>query len=106
MLPDVAYACIHDVPTSWTEYQRAAAALIDPLPRGLLAHLAGPTDEGVRIIEIWDDEDAAARFRDERLGPLITALTDTPSRHPAVRDLHAVHLVVAADARHFEGSPS
>lgn len=100
----MAYARIHDVPTSWTEYERAAAALIDPLPRGLLAHLAGPTDEGVRIIEIWDDEDAAARFGDERLNPLITAITDTRTRHSAVRDLTAVHLVIAANARHFEGS--
>ncbi len=106
MLPDVAYACIHDVPSSWTEYERAAGSLVDPLPGGLLAHLAGPTDEGVRIIEIWDDEAAAARFHDERLGPLVAELSGTRFRPPAVRDLHAVHLVVAADARDLKGSPS
>ena len=85
------YACIHDVASSWANYERAAATLVDPPPRGLLAHIAGPTDEGVRIIEIWDDEDAAARFRDERLDPVIATLTDPLSRGAAVRDLHAVH---------------
>ncbi|HEX7105725.1 MAG TPA: hypothetical protein VF218_07160 [Acidothermaceae bacterium] len=102
------YACVHDVPSSWTEYERAAESLVDPLPRGLLAHLAGPTDEGVRIIEIWDDEASAASFRDERLSPMIALLTDAPSHRSAVRDLHAVHLVIAdvtgAAATHREGS--
>lgn len=102
----MAYACIHDVPSSWTEYERAAATLVNPLPRGLLAHLAGPTDEGVRIIEIWDDEEAAARFRDDRLTPVIAVLTNALSPRSAVRDLHAIHLVIASDANHFEGSSS
>jgi hypothetical protein len=98
----VAYACIHDVASSWAEYERAAATLVDPLPHGLLAHVAGPTDEGVRIIDIWDDEDAAARFRDERLGPVVATLTDPLSRGTALRDLHAVHVFIT----HREGSSS
>ena len=102
----MAYAWIHDVPSSWTEYERAAATLVDPLPRGLLAHIAGPTDEGVRIIEVWDDEAAAARFREDRLTPLIAGLTDALSRRSVVRDLHAVHLVIAAGTPHLEGSSS
>lgn len=98
----MAYACIHDVASSWTEYERAAAALVDPLPQGLLAHIAGPTDEGVRIIEIWDDEQAAARFRDERLAPIVALLTDASTRGAAVRDLRAVHVFIT----HHEGNPS
>lgn len=102
----MAYACVDDIPSSWSEYERAAATLVDPLPRGLLVHVAGPTDEGVRIIEIWDDEDAAARFRDDRLTPVIAALTDERSRRSVMRDLHALHLVIATHATHFEGSTS
>jgi hypothetical protein len=98
----VAYACIHDVASSWTDYERAAATLVDPPPRGLLAHIAGPTDEGVRIIEIWDDEDTAARFRDERLDPVVAMLTDPLSRGSVVRELHAAHVFIT----HREGSSS
>jgi hypothetical protein len=105
MLAVVAYACIHDLASSWTDYERAAATLVDPLPAGLLAHMAGPTDEGVRIIEFWDDEDAAARFHTERLSPVIALLTDAFPRRSAVRDLHALHLVIAdASTSHLEGS--
>lgn len=107
MLGVVAYACIHDLASSWTEYERAATALVDPMPPGLLAHLAGPTDEGVRIIEVWDDEGAAARFHTERLSPVIALLTDAFPRRSAVRDLHAVHLLIAgATTSHLEGSSS
>ena len=95
MLAVVGYACVYDLASSWTDYERAASALVDPLPGGLLAHVAGPTDEGVRIIEVWDDEDAATRFRDERLSPVIALLTDAFPRRSALRDLHAVHLFIA-----------
>jgi hypothetical protein len=102
----VAYAFIHDVASSWTEYEQAAAALVNPRPRGLLAHVAGPTDEGVRIIEIWDDEDTAARFRRERLTPVIALLTNASSQRSAMRDLHAVHLLLAGSTPHVEGNSS
>ena len=36
-------------------------------PPGLLAHVAGPTEDGWRIINIWQDEAAFRRFQSERL---------------------------------------
>jgi hypothetical protein len=32
------------------------------MPEGVIAHLAGPTDAGWRVIDVWESEDAAAAF--------------------------------------------
>lgn len=91
----MAYAYVHDVVSSWAEYERVAARLLDPIPAGLIAHIAGPTDEGVRIIEIWDDEQAGRRFFDDRLAPLVDALAAPVSPHSVFRDLHARHVIIS-----------
>jgi hypothetical protein len=36
-------------------------------PPGLLAHVAGPTEEGWRVLAVWQDEEAYRRFVSERL---------------------------------------
>ena len=51
------YAFVEDVPASWEHYAPLAAALAGPPPRGLIVHAAGPTDEGYRIIAVWESED-------------------------------------------------
>jgi hypothetical protein len=88
------YALVHDIPASWHDYEHAAAAAIDPAPAGLILHLAGPTEEGLRIIEIWASEAEWERFQAERLAPVIAAL-DGPGRPPTrFRALQARHLVL------------
>jgi hypothetical protein len=57
----MAYAVVQDVPASWAEYE-AMAGIAEPLPDGLILHVAGPTDEGFRTIEIWESRDACERF--------------------------------------------
>ena len=84
----MAYAYVHDVASSWTQYERVAASLIDPAPAGLILHLAGPTDEGVRIIDVWESEDAWERFQVESLGPAVAALGGPSRPEPTFRDLH------------------
>ena len=37
-------------------------------PAGLLYHVAGPTDGGFRVIEVWESQEALDRFVQERLG--------------------------------------
>jgi hypothetical protein len=59
----VAYAVIRDFALSWEQYQQITAPLLDPLPCGLLVHVAGPTDEGYRVIDIWESELAWTAFR-------------------------------------------
>lgn len=94
----MAYACVQDIASSWDSYERAAATLVDPVPAGLIVHVAGPTDDGVRIIEIWDTEEAWEQFREARLAPAIAALRGPPRPEPTFRALHT-------HQAHFRASP-
>lgn len=38
------------------------------LPAGMLYHAAGPIPNGWRVIEIWESQEAADRFFQEKLG--------------------------------------
>ena len=49
----MAYAFVQDVAASWQQYELIAAATVEPVPDGLILHVAGPTDEGFRIIDVW-----------------------------------------------------
>jgi hypothetical protein len=90
----VAYAYVQDVASSWEQYEGVAGALVDPPPDGLILHVAGPTDEGVRIIDVWESEEAWQRFRSERLEPAIAALGGPARPEPTFRDLHPEHVVL------------
>jgi hypothetical protein len=90
----VTYAYVQDVASSWDQYERAAARLVDPPPEGLVVHVAGPTDDGVRIIDIWESEEAWERFRAERLAPAIAALGGPSRPEPTFRDVRPRHVVV------------
>lgn len=71
MMPGTTYALVEDVPASWDAYLERVEALGGRVPDGLLVHVAGPTDEGFRMIEIWESKAARERFRDElRTGDL------------------------------------
>jgi hypothetical protein len=89
----VPYAFVQDVPASWQHYQQTVARLLDPVPAGLILHVAGPTAEGVRVIDIWESEQAWQRFRAERLAPAIAALGGPARPESIFRDLHPVHIV-------------
>jgi hypothetical protein len=58
----VSYVVVEDVAASWEHYRRYAHALGDSTPTGLILHAAGPTDEGFRVIGIWESEAAWHRF--------------------------------------------
>jgi hypothetical protein len=81
----VTYAFVEDIAASWERYERFAAAFEGPLPDGLLLHAAGPTDEGFRIIGIWESEDAWLRFASRLVGD------DAPPS--VVRTLRPAHVV-------------
>jgi hypothetical protein len=93
----VAYVYVQDVPSSWEQYERVEGVLVDPPPTGLLVHVAGPTDEGVRIIDVWESEEAWERFRAERLAPAIAALGGPSRPEPTFRELHPQHVVVRSE---------
>jgi hypothetical protein len=84
----LSYAFVQDVAASWDQYERVAAALMEPAPAGLILHLAGPT------IEIWESEHAWEHFQAKRLAPAIAALGGPARPEPTFRGLRAAHVVV------------
>ena len=70
----MSYAFVQDVAASWDQYERVGASLMEPAPAGLILHVAGPTDEGFRTIEVWESEQAWEHFQAKRLAPAIAAL--------------------------------
>jgi hypothetical protein len=89
---DVPYAIVRDTPSSWDDYRRLAVELGAELPSGLLIHVAGPTSEGVREIEIWRSQQDLERFERDRLRPALARITRL-LRDPIVRELVVKHLV-------------
>jgi len=92
--PDMTYAFVEDIAASWEHYARFAEALDGPLPDGLVLHVAGPTDEGFRIIAVWESEDAWDRFCADRLALAPTAMSHPP---PVFRALRPAHVVTRGD---------
>jgi hypothetical protein len=41
----------------------------DTLPEGCRAHIAGPVENGWRVVSVWDSEEQFQQFRDETLLP-------------------------------------
>jgi hypothetical protein len=41
------------------------------LPDGCQVHIAGPTDNGWRVITVWDSDERFQQFRDETLVPAL-----------------------------------
>ena len=56
------YAIVRDTPASWEDYRLETADLREEPPEGLLIRVAGPTPEGVRVIEIWRSREELERF--------------------------------------------
>jgi hypothetical protein len=69
----MAFAYVQDtVDLKWEDYERVDAELGSTAPDGLIVHVAGPHGGGVRIIDVWESEEAFERFREERLVPAVT----------------------------------
>lgn len=62
------YGVMQDMPNvTESEYLLVEKHFGPDRPDGLLAHVSGPTDEGWRVINVWDSEESFQRFRSERL---------------------------------------
>jgi hypothetical protein len=84
----MSYALVEDVAASWESYERFAADIERSNPDGLILHAAGRTDEGFRIIEVWESEEAWRRFAERR---------DRPSAPRFIRELQPTHLVLGRE---------
>ncbi len=58
-------------------------------PAGLLYHVTGPTETGWRLVEVWESQEAADRFFQERLGPALQR-ANVPPRRPQVFPVHNI----------------
>lgn len=90
----MSYAVVEDVAASWESYERFASALERSRPEGLIVHAAGRTDEGFRIIELWESEEAWRRFA-ETSERSVEGRFDGVPRH--LRELRPTHLVIGGD---------
>jgi hypothetical protein len=86
------YAVVQDVPASWNVYLLGAPRH-EQMPAGLLLHAAGPTDEGFRVIDVWESQADWEDFRDRHQpgadgGPAETQLGQTTLRDLEVHDLY------------------
>ena len=90
----MSYAFVQDIAASWQQYEQLAAA-IAARPEGLVIHVAGPTDEGFRIIGVWESEAAWERFETQ----LEQASAGAPMRTTfrALQPKHVVYGRTTAD---------
>jgi hypothetical protein len=88
----MAYAFVEDVAASWERYEQGTAVALRPVPEVLMLHLAGATAEGFRVIEVWADQAAWLRFRDNRLAPILASTIRPSIPEPTFRDVQVVHL--------------
>ncbi|HEX5540427.1 MAG TPA: hypothetical protein VFX60_02505 [Micromonospora sp.] len=62
------FGVMQDMPGIDEETYRLVEKHLGPdRPPGLLAHTAGPSPQGWRVINIWENEAAFRRFQSERL---------------------------------------
>ena len=55
------------------DYEAVSAQLGEEPIKGLLVHIAGPTESGWRVIEVWDTEEDQRRLQEDRLNPAFDA---------------------------------
>ena len=91
------YAFVQDFPASWKHYTRLAAALDEPVPEGLIFHVAGPTDEGFRTIELWETRVGWQRCQADRLASAV--LNEWTLASPTLRELHALSSIFGERSR-------
>jgi len=93
----VAYAVVRDVAASWDQYQCLAEVMSEPAPAGLILHVAGPTDEGFRTIDLWESEQAWKTFNTSRLQEVVALAAAAFRPRSTLRGLRPVNVVLGAD---------
>jgi hypothetical protein len=76
-------------------YENVSAKVLSggQLPDGCQVHVAGPVDEGWRIITVWDSPEHLQRFRDEKLLP---ALRDAGVEDEVAPKVNEAYRVITA----------
>jgi hypothetical protein len=87
----MAWGFISELPISAEEYDQLNAEIGED-PAGLILHTASLTDGGkVRIVDVWESEDAYRRFESETLMPATVKLGWPAPDEPPPTTEFAVH---------------
>jgi hypothetical protein len=66
----------------------------DQLPDGCELHIAGPVEQGWRVITVWESREAFDRFREEKLLPAIRELSGGEGPPPVEPEVNPVHRLI------------
>jgi hypothetical protein len=72
------------------DYEAVLGQVGEEPPEGCLVHIAGATDSGWRVIEVWDTKDNQRRFHEGRLNPAFDAAGTERVGPPAFFPVHNV----------------
>ncbi len=60
---------IYDIPgATLDQYDQVNDEVSSEKPEGVHAHIAGMTEDGLRVIEVWDSTEAIQRYLESGLG--------------------------------------
>lgn len=68
----------------------------DQLPDGCLLHIAGPVEQGFRVITVWDSREAFDRFREDKLLPAIQEIAGDGAPPAAEPEVNPVHKLITS----------
>jgi len=66
----------------------------DQLPDGCELHIAGPVEQGWRVITVWESAEAFHRFREEKLLPAFRERAGDEAPPPAEPEISPVHKLI------------
>jgi heme-degrading monooxygenase HmoA len=79
-------------------YETVAAKAMpgDELPDGCQLHIAGPVEQGLRVITVWESEESFHRFREEKLLPAIREVAGNEAPPGVEPEINPVHKLISA----------
>lgn len=82
---------IYDIPGgTLDQYDAVVERTGTDKPDGVHTHIAGKTDSGFTVIEVWDSEDHVKRYMERGLGEAIQAVAGLPE--PKITDIEVHRL--------------
>lgn len=94
----MAVLVIQELPATvevYDEVNRRLGATDNP-PEGLLIHTGGAHGEGVRVVDVWESEQAFNTFREQRLMPIVAEVVGAEglSAGPPSVEISELHDVI------------
>jgi hypothetical protein len=90
----MAIAVIQDFPGGTTgqydEISEKMGLAANELPEGAVSHWVAETDEGMRVVDVWESPAAFDTFAKERLGPAAAQVEGVPEPAVTILELYNV----------------